>query len=136
MPRPLALIAALVGGLFAMPALAEKCWLLGCSDNLGYVRTQPHKLGQARPFAGDTLPAADKIAVLCEMTHLRSQLIAQPLGDEDPSRVLAQPLGRGTTVKVLEYVERRGVKFAAVRVVEDALSCPDVCGTCGAAAWY
>ena len=121
---------------FACDAWAEKCWMVGCGDSVGYIRIKPSSSGKPLPFASQALPTVGQTATLCEHAYLRSYAIAKPMETEQQREVAGNLLGPNTKVKVLEYVSRSkdplyAGDFAVVRVLEDDNTCPSECSKCG-----
>jgi hypothetical protein len=130
------LVCLLFVSITPVSAHAEYCWMIGCDDALGYVRIEPDAAGRPMPFAGRAQPAVGSESVLRANAYLRVYVIAGPLGKEDERRIATNGLlGSGTGIKVLEYVNRDGKTFAAVRVLSSENACPSRCGGCPGD-WY
>jgi hypothetical protein len=114
-------------------AWAEKCWMVGYENDLGYIRIEPSHNKPAMPFTSPDMPKIGSLATLCESAYLRQYLIAGPLGKEDQKTIAGNLLGSSTKVKVLEFLkDREGRQFVAVRVVDSGdNACPKECPRCG-----
>ncbi|MDD4881497.1 MAG: hypothetical protein PHX10_07975 [Gallionellaceae bacterium] len=134
MQRALLILLALLA--FSPAASAEKCWMLGCEDSVGYIRIKPSSSGQPLPFSGTVLPKVGDTAFLCAYAYLRVYAIADPIGVEKKESVAGNLLGPNTKVKVLEYISRSKEPeftddFVVVRVLKDDSTCPSECQKCG-----
>jgi hypothetical protein len=119
-------------------ANAEICWMVGCKDQVAYVRVERSEPGQYLPFGSTARPKVGHTSALCADAALRAAPFAESVEQEN-SRLQASPpghvngnrLGVGSKVKVLDIVERDGRSFAVVRVVsDDRTQCPKGCGQC------
>lgn len=114
--------------VFPLSVGAEDCWMVGCPNNLGYVRIQQDNAGKYLPFNSQVLPAMGSEQILCAFAYLRSYATAGPLGKENRP---GSPIGAGTRVKVLDHIRTdNGIDLLAVRVLEDDSKCPTSCGQC------
>jgi hypothetical protein len=116
-------------------AYAEKCWMVGCEDSIGYIRVKPSESGLPLPFKGSQLPKVGDVTALCQYAWLRVFAIAKPLWTDEHDSVAGNLLGPNTKVKVLEYISRskdpaNAGEFAVVRVLSDDRTCPSECSKC------
>lgn len=106
-------------------ALAEYCWMVGCQNDIGYIRIYPSPTGQPFPFVGKKLPEVGETTNLCTTAILRRFSMTERFSGEDTDRVSGNMLGSNSTVKILEYVSGSSNDFALIKVINDDNSCPE-----------
>lgn len=105
---------------FPSISYAEFCWMVGCTNAVGYVPLEGAKDGKKQAIFSGKPPKVGSIATLSEYVYLRVDPIDKPEGP-----LLLSP---GTTVKVLEYL-KTSQPFAVVRVVDVKNTRQDECSS-------